>query len=92
MYAIRSYYDTLLMYLPNDLIEGPYAIFVDGTKTLNFELAEGEINTIEIQLPEKAKQMTIVGTKIVPEFGIFSMAILSIGITTAIVFQSYNFV
>jgi len=78
---------TLLMNLPNDLIEGPYAIFVDGTKTLNFELAEGEINTIEIQLPEKAKQMTIVGTKIVPEFGIFSMAILSIGITTAIVFQ-----
>ena len=78
---------TLLIYLPDDLIEGPYAIFVDGTKILNFELTESEINKIEIPLPENSKQLTIVGTKIVPEFGILSLVILSIAITMVVIFH-----
>ena len=76
---------TLLINFPENLISGPYAIFVDGTKNLNFELTEGQVNTIEIQLPENAKQVTIVGAKVVPEFGILSILVLSIAITSIII-------
>lgn len=78
---------TLLIMIPSELIEGPYAIFVDGTKNLSFELTENEVNTIEIELPENVKQMTIVGTKVVPEFGLLSVVVFGIAITSAILFH-----
>ena len=83
----KSLDHTLLIKIPENLITGPYAIFVDGTKNLNYELTEDKINTIEIELPENAKQMTVVGTRIVPEFGILSIVVLSIAITATILFH-----
>jgi len=83
----KSLNHTLLIMLPPELIDGPYAVFVDGTKNLKFELTEDKVNTIEIELSENAKQMTIVGTKVVPEFGILTLIVLSIAITTTILFH-----
>jgi hypothetical protein len=40
-----------------------------------------------MDLPENAKQITIVGTKIVPEFGLFAMAMLGIAFTSIVVIQ-----
>ena len=60
---------------------------MDGTKNLNFELTESDVNTIKIELPENAKQMTIVGTKVVPEFGLLSVVVFGTAITTAILFH-----
>ena len=78
----------LMLLLPSDLIEGPYAIFVNGEKNLRFDyLPDGEINTIEIELSESANEITIVGTKIVPEFGIFSVIVLGMSITSLIFIQ-----
>ncbi len=78
----------LMLLLPSDLIEGPYAIFVNGEKNLRFDyLPDGEINTIEIELSESANEITIVGTKIVPEFGFFSVIILGLSITSLIFIQ-----
>lgn len=76
---------SLVLMLPKDLIEGPYAIFVDGEKNLQFDYFPGnEVNTIKINLSENVKQMTVVGTNIVPEFGIWSVIILGIAFTTII--------
>ena len=77
----------LLLMLPPKLIESPYVIFIDGEKVLRFDLIEDEVNTIKIELPENAKQMTIVGTNIVPEFGLLSVIILGSSLT-AMVFLS----
>lgn len=78
----------LMLLLPSDLIEGPYAIFVNGEKNLRFDyLPDSEINTIEIELSESANEITIVGTKIVPEFGIFSVIVLGMSITSLILIQ-----
>jgi plastocyanin len=83
----KAFDHTLLIMIPSGLIQGPYAIFVDGTKNLNFELTESDVNTIKIELPENAKQMTIVGTKVVPEFGLLSVVVFGTAITTAILFH-----
>jgi predicted secreted protein with PEFG-CTERM motif len=75
----------LMMMLPSELIEGPYVIFVDGQKNLRFEyVPDDDVNTIELELLEDSKEITIVGTKIVPEFGILSIVILGIAITSMI--------
>ena len=83
----KSLDHTLLIMIPPELIDGPYAIFVDGIKNLNFDLTENKVNTIEIELPENAKQMTIVGTKVVPEFGVLPLIVLSAAIMITIIFH-----
>ncbi len=77
----------LLMQLPSELIEGPYAIFVDGKKNLNFEYIQDDVSTIEIELSDDSKEITIVGTKIVPEFGVLSIIILGAAITSMVFIQ-----
>ncbi|MFB5607463.1 MAG: plastocyanin/azurin family copper-binding protein [Candidatus Nitrosomaritimum yanchengensis] len=78
----------LMLLLPSDLIEGPYAIFVNGEKNLRFDyLPDSEINTIEIELSESANEITIVGTKIVPEFGIFSVIVFGMSLTSLLFIQ-----
>lgn len=78
----------LTLLLPSDLIEGPYAIFVNGEKNLRFDyLSENEINSIKIELSDSANEITIVGTKIVPEFGIFSFIVLGLAVTSLVFIQ-----
>ena len=79
----RELNQNLKLFLPTDLIEGPYAIFLDGKKNLTFDYTEDvKTNIVEIVLPEETSEMSIVGTKIVPEFGIFALFALGISIST----------
>ena len=76
----------LLMMLPTGLIEGPYAIYVDGVKDLRHDFIPGdEINTIQTELPEGAQQITIIGTKIVPEFGVIVLMILGVAFSSILI-------
>jgi len=77
----------LTMLLHSELIAGPYVILVDGKKNLNFEYLQNEVNTIDIELPDDSKEITIIGTKIVPEFGILSVIVLGVAITSMIFLQ-----
>ncbi len=83
----KSLDQNLVMLLPSELIEGPYVIFVDGKKNLRFEYIPDDVNTIEIELPDNANQITIVGTKIVPEFGVLSIIVLGVAITSMVFIQ-----
>ena len=83
----KSLDHNLVMLLPSDLLEGPYVIFVDGKKNLRFEYIPDDVNTIEIELSENSKELTIVGTKIVPEFGVLSIIVLGGAITSMIFIQ-----
>jgi len=78
----------LMMVLPAELIEGPYVIFVNGERNLKFDyVSDNIVNTIEIKLSEDSKEITIVGTKIVPEFGILYIIVLGIALTSMIFIQ-----
>ncbi len=86
----KSLDQNLTLILPPELIEGPFVVFVDGVKDLRFELTEDSVNTIEIELPDNAKEITIVGTNVVPEFGFLSVAILGMAVFGTILFQRMN--
>ena len=88
----KSFDQNLTLMLPSSLIEGPYAIFVDGKKDLTFNYIPDEVNTVEIELSENSYQVTIVGTKIVPEFGTLSLIVLGIAITSMVIFQKSKIV
>ena len=88
----KSLDQNLTLLLPSDLIEGPYAIFVDGKKDLTFDYIPGEINTVEIELSEKSYQVTVVGTKIVPEFGTLYLIVLGFAIASIVIFQKSKIV
>lgn len=86
----KSLDQNLTLILPPELIKGPYVVFVDGVKDLRFELTEDSVNTMEIELPDNAKEITIVGTNVVPEFGFLSVAILGMAVFGTILFQRMN--
>ena len=80
------------MAFPSELIEGPFVVFVNDKKNLNFEyLPDEKVNTIEIELSDNSKTITVVGTKIVPEFGVLSMIILGAAITSMIFIHKSRF-
>jgi predicted secreted protein with PEFG-CTERM motif len=71
--------NTLKIRLPVDLIDGPFVIIVDGEKITDYEhFKDNDLNTISISIPEDSKSLTIIGTFIVPEFGMISIVILAI--------------
>jgi predicted secreted protein with PEFG-CTERM motif len=80
----------LKILFPPELIEGPYAIFIDGKKNLNFEYIPDDLRMIEIELSDDSKEITFIGTKIVPEFGVLSLIILGIAITSLVFVQKSN--
>lgn len=70
---------TLKIKLPTDLIDGPFVIFIDGKKITDFdETNENDISTVTVVLPNDAKLLTIIGTSVVPEFGVMSIVILAV--------------
>ncbi|QLH11859.1 PEFG-CTERM sorting domain-containing protein [Nitrosarchaeum sp. AC2] len=74
--------ETLKIKLPSDLIDGPFVIFIDGKKITDFEETnESDISTITVLLPNDAKLLTIIGTSVVPEFGVMSIVILAVATT-----------
>jgi len=83
----KSFDHNLMILLPSELIEPPYAVFVDGKKNLTFDLIEDKVNTLKIELPENAKQLTVIGTSVVPEFGVFSAIVLGISLISIIAFN-----
>ena len=83
----KSLDQNLMLLVPSELIEGPYGIFVDGKKNLKFDYIPDDVNTIEIELSDNSRDITIVGTKIVPEFGMLSVVVLGVAITSIILIQ-----
>lgn len=82
----KSSDNTLLLKLPSELLDGPYVIWADGKKIIDFEHEkENEINTLLIPLNDQSKLLTIVGTHVVPEFGTYAVLVLVSAIMSIVV-------
>ncbi|NIR69323.1 MAG: PEFG-CTERM sorting domain-containing protein, partial [Aliifodinibius sp.] len=75
----------LYLKMPSALLDGPYVVWVDGEKLADFEHEkQNDMNNLTIPLEEKNKVITLVGTKVVPEFGVLSMVILAVAVISVI--------
>lgn len=82
--------NTLTLLLPNDLISNPSIVWVDGKKISDFKIISGDnMNTLEIPLESTSKEVTIIGSSVVPEFGPLSMIVLA-GSIISIIFIGFR--
>ena len=73
--------DTFTVMLPNDLIENPNAVWLDDQQITNFQSETNSgITTMKIPLKTDTEQVIIMGTAVVPEFGLLSLAIFTVAI------------
>ena len=77
---------TLEILLPTALIDGPFTILLDDGRIAEFEnVKEDGMNILYVALDAETEQFTIMGTSVVPEFGILALFILSISIIALVV-------
>ena len=80
--------NNLTLLLPSQLLDGPFVIWADGKKTNDFEsVKDNDVNIVDVELTKDTKQLTIIGTSVVPEFGLMAMSIFGIGILSVVLFS-----
>ena len=73
--------DTFTVMLPEGLIENPNAVWLDDEQITNFQSeTKSSITTLKIPLKADTEEVIIMGTAVVPEFGLFSLAIFTVAI------------
>lgn len=73
--------DTFTVILPNGLIENPNAVWLDDEQITNFQSETNSgITTMKIPLKTDTEQVIIMGTSVVPEFGLLSLAVFIVAI------------
>ncbi len=81
--------DELIIILPMELIEPPITVFVNGEKeseSIRFKM--GNKTQMIIPLYADSKEITLVGAKVIPEFGSIAMLVLVLSIISIIVLTS----
>lgn len=84
--------DSLIIMLPEELIENPNAVWVDDKQITDFDsnFADG-ITTMIIPLEADSEEVTIVGSSVVPEFGPIAALVFAVAIIGTIVFSAKRF-
>jgi predicted secreted protein with PEFG-CTERM motif len=82
----------LLLQVPRSLIDADNDNFVvlleaSPERQIDYEIVSSTIDyyTLKVSLPENAQTLTIIGTKVVPEFGVFSILVLVISIASIVI-------
>ncbi|HET6517648.1 MAG TPA: plastocyanin/azurin family copper-binding protein [Nitrosopumilaceae archaeon] len=77
--------NTLTLFLSKDLISNPNVIWADGISVTDYEvISEGGINIVIIPVTETTEQVTILGSSVVPEFGVLTATILATSLIAVI--------
>lgn len=89
---------TLLMKLPREVIDSKFGdkdddffVLIDG---MDSEFTEGKTateRTLTIKFPEGTEEIEIIGTSVVPEFGIISILILVVSISSIVILTKTKF-
>lgn len=75
--------DQITLILPEELIENPNSIWVDGEMVANFQKKLHDVsNATELVIPidSTSREIKIMGSHVIPEFGFLAISILSISI------------
>jgi len=77
--------------LPPELIENPNAVWVDDTM-VDFEIEEISTGTkLVIPIESHSKEIKIMGTYVIPEFGFLTMVVLCVGLVSTLFFTRSKF-
>ena len=78
--------DELVLRLPHELIQEPIAVWVDNSQVKNFVKEDhSDYTLLTIPIQPNSKEIEIMGTNVIPEFGAIVYTILAISIISVIV-------
>ncbi|MCV0392324.1 MAG: PEFG-CTERM sorting domain-containing protein [Nitrosopumilus sp.] len=78
--------EQITLILPPKLIDNPTSVWVDGLMT-DFETEITSTGTkLIIPISQHSKEIKIMGTHVIPEFGFLAMGILTVGLITTLFF------
>jgi len=73
--------DQITLVLPEELIENPNSIWIDGEMLTNFQKETTSSGTkLVIPIDSTSREIKIMGSHVIPEFGFLAISILSISI------------
>lgn len=73
--------DQITLVLPEELIENPNSIWIDGEMVTNFQKETTSSGTkLVIPIDSTSREIKIMGSHVIPEFGFLAISILSISI------------
>lgn len=76
--------EQITLVLPPELIDNPNAVWVDDMM-VDFEIEEISTGTkLVIPMAPHSKEIKIMGTSVIPEFGFLAMAVLSVGLVSTL--------
>ena len=82
----------LIVMIPSEVMEFPMLVYVDGQKEPKSILSIKErISTMYVPLASNSKEVKIIGTKVIPEFGPIASLILALSIIGIVVLTSKKF-
>ena len=76
----------LALTLPKGLIDNPVAVWVDGEAADFDSAADSAATRVDIQIDPSSREIRIMGSDIVPEFGV-ALLILAISVASVVVFS-----
>jgi hypothetical protein len=73
--------DQITLILPEGLIENPNSVWIDGEMVANFQKETTSSGTkLILPIDSTSREIKIMGSKVIPEFGFLAISILSISI------------
>jgi plastocyanin len=77
--------DQLTLILPEELIENPNSIWVDGEMIANFQKESTSSGTkLILPIDSSSREIKIMGSHVIPEFGFLALGILSVGLVSTL--------
>ena len=77
--------------LPTELIENPSTVWVDGVQTDFSTASTPDGAKITVPISPHSKEIKVMGTHVVPEFGFLAMGVLSIGVLSTVLLVRSKF-
>ncbi|MDH5658484.1 MAG: copper-binding protein, partial [Nitrosopumilus sp.] len=83
--------DQITLVLPSDLIDEPNTALVDGS-IVDFTIDETSAGIkLVIPIEPHSKEIKIIGTHVIPEFGLLAVSVLSIGLFSMLLLSRSKF-
>jgi len=75
--------DQITLILPEELIENPNSIWIDGEMVTSFQKETTSTGTkLVLPIDSTSREIKIMGSHVIPEFGFLAISVLSIGIVS----------
>ena len=78
--------DQITLVLPEELIENPNTVWVDGDMISNFQKETTSTgNKLVIPIDSSSREIKVMGSHVIPEFGFLALSVLSVGLVSTLI-------